>query len=495
MKFGSFKPHAPSGRLARYYSLARWKGEGLFIMAVSGRVHFVGVGGYGMSPMARIMAEMGYTVTGSDISGSEKLNKLEALGVKVYIGHHPSNVDAADLVVATVAVARDNIELEEAGRKGIPVVSRAEMLGRLMNPKFGIAVTGTHGKTTTTAMVGSVLCALGLDPTVLIGGELEGMDGGGKLGCGEHFVAEADEAYGSFLALTPTIAVVTNIDNDHMDFYGDMGGILRAFKKFLSGVKDNGLVVASGDDENVRRLAVSVKQRKIIYGIHHASDIEATDIVVRGMGSEFVTVSDGKSLGRVRLMVPGIHNVQNALACVAVSLELGLSLEQVACALESFRGVRRRCEIVGDVGGITVIDDYAHHPTEIRATLRALKAACNGRLVAVFQPQRFTRTKLLEEEFARAFSDADIVLINEIYFRGTGEEPIPGVSGERLARLIESHEGRPVVFVPDREETVDYLSRTVRSGDVVVTMGAGNVWQVAKDLVRWLACERQVSSR
>ncbi|NPV52923.1 MAG: UDP-N-acetylmuramate--L-alanine ligase [Firmicutes bacterium] len=449
------------------------------------RIHFVGIGGYGMSSLARVLMDMGHTVSGSDIKASGRTEDLVAAGAHVYIGHDPSHVLGADLVVVSAAVPGDNVEVRAAKARGVPVITRAQMLGRLMDEHYSVAVTGSHGKTTTTSMIAFMLQQGGLDPTVLVGGELSYLGGGGRLGRGRYLVAEADEAYGSFLELRPTIAVVTNIDNDHLDYYGSVQNLVNAFRRFLSNVNPEGTAVLCTDDERVRRISgeAASRIRVVTYGIHREAMLMARDISITGLGSRFQVIRNGEVLGRVELKVPGRHNIYNALACCSVGMEMKLDFDVISGALALFRGAKRRCQFIAEKKGILVLDDYAHHPTEIRTTLEALKEGSGGmRLVAVFQPQRFTRTQLLMDEFARAFSAADVIVISDIYYEGTGERPIPGVTGEALARAISEFEGREVIFIPQRRDIAPQLLKIAEPGDLVVTMGAGDIWLAAREL-------------
>lgn len=443
-----------------------------------------------MSPMARILLGMGWQVSGSDIKPSAHLQALQALGAKVFTGHSAGNVGDASLVVVSAAVGDDNPEVVEARKRAIPVVSRAEMLGRLMRDYVSIGVTGTHGKTTTTAMIATVLEYAGLDPTALVGADLGTWNGGGRLGRGRYLVAEADEAYGSFLKMRPNIAVVTNIDADHLDYYGSFARIVSAFEEFLRAIPPSGLAVLCVDDPAVRDIAQRLAMREVTYGLSEGvarPDLSACDVQTTFLGSRFTVTAHGKALVRVELNVPGTHNISNALAAVAVGRELSIEEEKIARALASYRGAKRRCEIIGEVGGVLVMDDYAHHPTEVETTLRALKDSGNRRLIVAFQPQRFTRTMHLGPRFAKAFRSADLVVVTEIYYEGTGEEPIPGVTGERLARMIGENEPGKVTFVPDKNAIPSYLLSAIRPGDLVVTMGAGDIWRAAHELVKMLA--------
>ena len=458
------------------------------------RVHFIGIGGYGMSALARVLLARGAVVSGSDVRPSDRTRWLEACGARVYIGHAAEQVDGAELVVYNTDVPADNVELVAARSAGLPVWHRSQVLADLINHHRGIAVTGTHGKTTTTAMTGLVLVAGGLDPTVLVGGEVpEFGTVTARLGRGPWLVAEACESDGTFLRYRPEIAVVTNVEPEHLDHYGgDFGRLLEAFARFLRGVRPGGLIVACGDHPAVRRLLADLDpaggQRVIRYGIEAEDcDLRARDIETAAEYTRFTVWQGSRPLGEVTLAVPGQHNVLNALAALAVGLQLGVSPEQAAGVLAGFHGAKRRFQVLYDRDGILVVDDYAHHPTEIRATLRAARQRRRpgGRVIAVFQPQRYSRTRLLMDEFARAFGDADQVILTEIY-APPGEQPIPGVSSGVLAERIVAAGGPPVELIADREELVERLLATVRPGDLVLTMGAGDIWTVARELARRL---------
>ncbi|MCR4425741.1 MAG: UDP-N-acetylmuramate--L-alanine ligase [Firmicutes bacterium] len=444
------------------------------------RVHFIGVGGSGMSPLARILSGMGARVSGSDIKPSPKLSEVSEAGVEVYTGHDPARVHDAELVVVSAAVPPDDPELRAAKEAGIHVVTRAELLGELMNPARGIAVTGTHGKTTTSSMVALSLERAGLDPTIVVGASVPKIPGGGKLGRGEFVVVEADEAYGSFLRLTPEVAVVTSIDDDHRDYYSTFEGILEGFAQFLRRIKPGGTAVVCADDPNTGRAVSGLRRRIVTYGFAPGADYTAASSEALGFGSRFEVVHRGRPLGKLELAVPGVHNISNALAASAVCDLLGVDFGAVRDALRDFTGAERRCQILARTRGVTVVDDYAHHPAEIRATLSALRRATSGRLVAVFQPHRFTRTKLLMDEFARSFGNADVIGVTEIFYEGTGEQPIAGLSGKELCARISAFEGREATYIPDRGALDEFLRKTVRSGDIVVTMGAGDIYRASR---------------
>ena len=455
------------------------------------RVHFVGIAGSGMSPLARILIDLGCSVSGSDIKRSAVLDELMSKGAEVYTGHDASVASKADMLIVSAAVPQDDVELEAARSLNIPVLTRAELLGLLMNPRFGIAVTGTHGKTTTSSMVSLILENAGLDTAFVVGSSFSGISGGGKLGKSDLMVVEADEAYGSFLKLNPSVAVVTNIDDDHRDYYGSFEGILNGFREFLGRIKPDGIAIMCSDDDHVRNLILQVERRVVTYGVHTAADYTVTDVEVNGFGTSFTVIKGGEKLGSARLNVPGIHNISNALAAIAVADQLGVDFESIRKALQVFEGARRRCQILSKKGSkVMVIDDYAHHPAEINATLLAVKqiveqlnesADAKGvrRLISVFQPQRYTRTKFLKDEFTKAFKHSDFIIVTEIYAEGTGECPIPGVNGRSLAEAISKYEERNVEFLPDSNAIIDFLKDLVRDGDFVVFMGAGDINKTA----------------
>ena len=448
------------------------------------RFHFIGIGGAGMSGLAQIMLEQGYEVSGSDIKPSSRLTRLKTLGARVYTGHDPANLGEADVVVFSSAVPEANVELVEARRRGLPVLSRAQLLGLLMGRRFGIAISGTHGKTTTTSLIGLILRRAGLDPTIVIGGEVDDIGSNARLGRGPHFVAEADESDGSFLLLNPHVAVVTNIENDHLDYYQNLANIVEAFGRFVQGVNPDGAVVLCADDANVRKILPGIRSRIITYGLtSRDADYTVREWSLNGAGATGEVFYRGRSLGTVRLSVPGRHNLANALAVIAVGRLMGLELPAMAGPLADFRGVGRRFQLLGEVRGVRVVDDYAHHPTEIRATLAAARTTGCRRVLCAFQPHRYTRTRLLHEEFGPAFADADVVVISDVY--GAGEPPIEGVTGELIVRSV----GRfkpDVVYLPRLEDLTSYLAAIARPGDLIVTMGAGNIWEAGVALVREL---------
>jgi len=439
-----------------------------------------------MSAIARVLLEMGFRVTGSDVARQELTEKLEAKGAKVFIGHDAKNVNGADLVVYSGALPKDNVEMVAAAELNIPVIHRAQMLARLMNAKKGIAVAGAHGKTTTSSMIALVMEQSGADPTYIIGGEIMNIGSNAKAGKGDYVVAEADESDGSFLQYHPALAVVTNIEADHLENYdGDFGKLKNAYSAFLRQIKPGGKAVVCLDDAYVRELLPGVEVDKITYGIDSPdADFRAEDIALGDRKSSFTVTRRGETLGRLQLSIPGRHNVLNALATLIVSLEAGLTFDQVAAAIKEFRGAKRRFQVLCETDNILVIDDYAHHPTEIQATIQAAKAT-GKRIIAVFQPQRYTRTFFLLEAFSKAFHDADEVILTDIY-SPTGEKRIEGVSSRKLAEMIRENSNERVTYIPDQQETLQHLINTVRPGDLVLTMGAGDIWKTAHALARHL---------
>lgn len=437
-----------------------------------------------MSAIAKVLLEMGYTISGSDLKPSSAISRLERMGAHTYIGHRRENLNSPDLLVVSSAIPEANVEVVAAREANIPIYTRGEVLAELMNMKRGIAVAGSHGKTTTTSMISLVLEKNGLDPTVLIGGELNDIGGNAKLGTGEYLVAEADESDGSFLRLQPEIAVVTNIENDHLDYYGTMDKIVEAFSAFVGAVKGGGMAILCLDSSSVEKIIPGVKGRVTTYGIYRQdADLTAREIIPLDFGSRCRVYKDGRELGQLTLNVPGEHNVANSLAAVAVGLELGLPYPQIATALEGFRGVHRRFELLGDVAGIKVVDDYAHHPTEIRATLQAARAGGYNRVIAVFQPHRYTRTKFLMAEFGQAFAEADEVIVTDIY--SAGEKALPGVTGEAVAAEIGA-QGTKAKYIEEMAEIPRFLQGRLMEGDLVLTIGAGDVWKIGKELVAYL---------
>ena len=454
------------------------------------QIHFVGIGGAGMSGIADVLLTLGYRVTGSDLGASETTKRLQAGGGVIFTGHAAANIAGAQVVVVSSAVRPDNVEVREARRLQIPVIPRAEMLAELMRLKYGIAIAGSHGKTTTTSMVATLLAAGGLDPTAVIGGKLNSFASHAKLGQGEFLVAEADESDGSFLRLTPTIVVVTNIDREHMDYYGDMPRLKEAFLTFINKVPFYGVSILCLDHPVIQELLPAVERRHVTYGVAAQADVTAHDVELKGFRSTFkVTAAlagqPRRSLGGFELTVPGLHNVSNALAAVAVGLELDVPTETIRQGIHEFSGVERRFQLIGEAGGVMVIDDYGHHPSEIKATLAAAKHGwAQRRRIVLFQPHRYSRTRDLMEEFSTAFYDADLLVLTDIY--AAGEPPIEGVTSERLAATLREHGHKNVLYVSDREAVAETVLPQLREGDLVLTLGAGDIWKSGRRLLEQL---------
>lgn len=483
-------------------------------------VHFVGIGGAGMSAIAQVLLHRGVNVSGSDAAASPRTAMIEGLGGQVYIGHKAEHVGDADVVVVSSAVPPDNPEVMEARRRGIPLWPRARMLGQLMVGRHGVAIAGTHGKTTTTSMAGFILDQAGLDPTVLIGGELPAFRSNARIGRGEHTVVEADESDRSLLLLSPRTALVTNIEADHLERFAGIEDIQETFRTFLRRLPADGLAVLCGDDERARQLAASAPCPVVLYeaeddlgepvslssGSQRARDGQrargrrlhpaarryvARDVRLKPFGSNFVLWADEQPLGAVSLQVPGRHNMVNALGAAALALELGVPFLAVQRALKAFQGPKRRFELMGEAAGVMVVDDYAHHPTEIKAALAAARAT-GRRVVAAFQPHRYTRTQKLMAEFADSFGDADVVALTDIY--AAGEAPIPGVDAAALATGIRQAKGTGVIVVPSLAELARELAARTRPGDLVLTMGAGNVRDAAAMLLEHLQEEEPAAA-
>lgn len=456
-------------------------------------VHFIGIGGYGMSAIAKVMLEMGYRISGSDLAQQELTEKLVAKGAKVYHGHEARNVAGADLVVYSTALPKDNVEMQAAEELNIPIIHRSQMLARLMNARKGIAVAGAHGKTTTSSMISLVMELAGLDPTYIIGGEIVNVGSNAKAGKGEFVVAEADESDGTFLQYYPTLALVNNIEADHLENYnGDFENLKKAYAQFLSQVREGGKAIVCRDDIFLQEMIPNIKSEVITFGIDSDADYVATNLLLGDRKVSFTVSHHGTTIGQIRLSVPGRHNVYNALATVITCLEAGLSFEQIADAIFEFRGAKRRFQVLGEVGDILVIDDYAHHPTEIQATISAAKAT-GKRIIAVFQPQRYTRTYYLFEQFSRSFGEADEVLITDIY-SPAGEQRIEGVDSDKLVELIRKNSNSNVTHIPTRDGVLDYLIGHVKQGDLVITMGAGDIWKAAEGLAKALRAKYEDQS-
>lgn len=444
-------------------------------------IHLVGIGGTGMSGIAEVLLNLGYRVSGSDIHLSDITKRLEQLGGKIYEGHNADNIKDVDVVVYSSAVTVDNPEISCAKDKRIPVITRAEMLAELMRLKYGIAIAGAHGKTTTTSMISLVLTKAGLDPTVVVGGRFNDIGSNARLGNSEFMVVETDESDGTFLKLSPIIGVVTNIEQEHLDFYKDLDEIKNAFLTFMNKVPFYGRVILCLDCKNIQDLMKRIERKYISYGLSNEADIAATDVMLHNLYSEYNLVVKGKKLDKLRVNIPGIHYLSNSLASVAVGLELGIDLSVIKDALSNYSGVHRRFEIKAEAKDETlIVDDYAHHPTEIKATLATLKLRKPKRIIAVFQPHRYTRTMTLAQEFGKAFNDADLVILTSIY--PAGEKPIPGVDASLIVdRLIK--EGHPrVMFINSFSEIVEFLKDIMMPQDAIITLGAGDIWKVGESL-------------
>lgn len=445
-------------------------------------IHIIGIGGAGLSGIAEILLSLNFEVSGSDLRKTEVTEHLLNLGATVYYGHSREQISSADVVVISPAVPLHNPEVTAAKERKIPVIRGAEMLAEIMRMKFSVAVSGTHGKTTTTAMTAAVLEKL--DPTVVVGGKLISLGSHARIGHGEMMVVEADEAYGSIEKFFPTIAVVTSIDADHLDYYNSVEEIGETFLEFINKVPFYGAAVLCLDQENIQQLIPRIEKRYVTYGIETRADLMAERLKIEGPTSHYRVRANGAIFGEVHLKMPGNHNISNSLAAIAVGLELRVPFDQIRDALESFRGVHRRFEIIGQVDDIIVVDDYAHNPAKLKATFRAARESYNRRIVAVFQPHRYQRVKHLAEEFSRSFYQTDVLIVTSIY--GAGEEPVEGVTAEKLAHAIQAHGHRHVIYMPEKEAIVDALVQMIRQNDIVITVGAGDIWQVGRELLEKL---------
>jgi UDP-N-acetylmuramate--alanine ligase len=463
------------------------------------RIHFVGIGGIGMSGIAEVLLNLGYKVSGSDLKGSAVTERLARLGASVFEGHRAENIAGAEVVVTSSAIATANPEVTEAHKLHIPVIQRAEMLAELMRLKYGIAIAGMHGKTTTTSMVAAVLAAGGLDPTVVVGGRVDAMGSNARLGKSQYLVAEADESDRSFLKLTPILSVVTNIDREHMDCYRNMRDVKKTFIEFMDRVPFYGMIVACNDDLLLRKLLPEVQRRTVTYGTKRGSDfLIKPDTSLPGTANEagplsrFRVMFHKQDLGEFTLHVPGAHNVLNATAAIAVGVGLEIGVNAIMAALDQFRGVDRRFQLRGRIGGVSVIDDYGHHPTEIKATLAAARQCGFGKIHVIFQPHRYTRTRDLMDEFTTAFSDADSVFVLDIY--AASEQPIEGITGDVLARRIRES-GRSVEYVSSSADAVAAATAAAHEGDMILTLGAGSVSHLGPMLLEKLKEREAVAAR
>jgi UDP-N-acetylmuramate--alanine ligase len=459
--------------------------EKRFMLHKKHKIHFVGIGGIGMSGIAEVLLNQGYAVSGSDLNESEATQRLRSLGAQVFVGHREENLAAEpSVVVISTAVKYSNPEVLEARRRHVPVIPRAEMLAELMRMKYGVAVAGSHGKTTTTSMTAAVLSAAGLDPTIVIGGRVHMLGSNAKMGAGDILVAEADESDGSFLFLAPTITVVTNIDREHMDFHQTMERLNESFLTFINKIPFYGLAVLCIDNAYVQALLPKVRKRFTTYGLSADAEFSARALTLRPGGVEFTVLYRGKPLGELRLHLPGRHSATNALAAVAVAQELEIPFSQVAEGLAGFTGIHRRFEIKGEPNGVLVIDDYGHHPAEIRATIGAIRESWKRPLTVIFQPHRYSRTQDLFDEFLTAFEGADRLVLTEIY--PAGEEPIAGATGDALYQAIKRQGHLDIAFIADKNQIVQQVAGKLAAGDVVLTLGAGDIYKTGEALVQAL---------
>ncbi|NOZ26129.1 MAG: UDP-N-acetylmuramate--L-alanine ligase [Nitrospirae bacterium] len=449
-------------------------------------IHFVGIGGIGMSGIAEVLQNLGYEVTGSDVRESDNTRRLRDMGIRIYIGHRPENVDSAHVVVKSSAVGEDNAEVVEARRRSIPVIPRAEMLAELGRLKYSILVAGAHGKTTTTSLISAVVSRAGLDPTVVIGGRLKATGSNARLGQGDFLIAEADESDGSFLKLSPTIALATNIDREHMDYFKNMEKLCNAFREFLDKVPFYGVSILCVDNPYLRKMTEKLTRKYITFGLSSDADIRAFDVRTDGFGMAFGVACGKGELGEFRIPLVGDHNVLNALSAICVALELRIDVATVRDALASFSGIQRRFEFKGELSGAMIYDDYGHHPTEIRATLGSVGRAVRGRFIVVFQPHRYSRTSELMQEFIDSFDGVDVLYLMDIY--PAGEQPIAGVSSEVLYRELKDRLG-DVRYMKDRGEMVADISAELKEGDLLLTLGAGDVWRVGEEVLNCCGVE------
>lgn len=445
------------------------------------QIHFVGIGGIGMSGIAEVLLNLGFTVRGSDLKPSETTTRLESLGARIAIGHHGGNVEGADVVVFSSAVEETNPELTTAASLDIPAIPRAEMLAELMRLKFAVTVAGSHGKTSTTSLVSSVLAHGGLDPTVIVGGKLKSFSSNARLGSGRYLVAEADESDGTFVRLPSSIAVITNIDREHLDFFPDLDAIKAGFVQYASRVPFYGSVILCADDENVRSVMPDIKRRKITYSLGGEADLKGEIVSREGQRTRFSVEYRDEPFGDVFIDIPGEHYVRNALAACAVGIEMEIPFYAIKRGLEEFEGVGRRFEVKGTAEGVTVVDDYGHHPTEIAATVNAALDNYNRRLFVLFQPHRYTRTRFLADAFAGCFDGVDMVFVTDIY--PAGEKPIPGITAHTIIEKIKARGRVETRYAPDFDKMTDELKKMLQPGDMVITMGAGDIYRAGELLL------------
>ncbi len=453
------------------------------------KVHMIGIGGIGMSGIAEVLLAMNFKVSGSDRSLSEVTDRLVSLGAEIFEGHSETNLKDVDVVVYSSAVTFDNVEIQEALRRKIPVIKRSEMLAELMRLKYGIGIAGTHGKTTTTSMVGLVMLEAGFDPTVIVGGKLSGLGGtNARLGKGDFIVVEADEFDRSFLQLSPVIAAITTLEKEHLDIYKDLDDIKQAFVEFANKVPFYGFVVLCLDEEGLKEILPQINRKIITYGTSAQADVRAFDISFNQTQSKFKVKYNGQFLGEIELNVPGIHNVRNSLVAITIAKELGVDFEKIKLALKKFTGVYRRFEIKANINGIMVIDDYAHHPTEVSATLSAIRSGWDRRVIAVFQPHLYTRTRDFYLDFAKSFLDSDVFICTDIY--PAREIPIQGVTGQLITDSAEKFGHKNVIYVPDKNDIPSKLLEIVQPGDIVITMGAGDIWKYGDEFIKKLESKK-----
>ena len=448
------------------------------------KVHFVGIGGAGMSALAKILVEKEYNVSGSDVKESVMTGILRDLGAKVFIGQRAENVQDTDAIVVSSAIRENNPEVVEAKRLGLKRLHRSDVNAFLINNSKGIAVAGAHGKTTTTSMLGVSLDYEGVSPSIIIGGEVDYLGSNAKLGKSDYLVSEADESDGTFLKYYPYIGIVTNVENDHMDHYGTMENIIKAFTQFLNQIREDGWGVVCFDNENIRNIVKNVNRKIVSYAIDHEADYVAANIKADASGTSFDVIHKGENLGTVKLNVPGRHNVLNAMACVVTGITLGQSVAQMAEGLTMFNGAKRRFQTKGKAQGVWVVDDYAHHPTEIATTLKAARQTQPKRLVCAFQPHRYSRTQLLKKEYGSCFRDADLLVLTDVY--SAGEDPILGIDGELLVKEVAEQTGQRTVYIKDKKEIAAYLKSIAQEGDLIMTMGAGDIVKCGEELVELL---------
>lgn len=458
------------------------------------RVHFVGIGGIGMSGIAEILINMGFTISGSDKNLTEITDRLKKLGAKIYKGHSPNNVKDVDVLVYSSAVHLDNPEIVRAQQLKIPVIRRAEMLAELMRMKYGIGIAGTHGKTTTTSMVGLILTEANMDPTIIVGGKLSGLGGtNARLGSGDFIVVEADEFDRSFLQLTPSIAIITTLEREHLDIYSDLDDIKKAFIEYANKVPFYGFVVLCLDEDALQDIIPQIKKKIITYGLSSQSDLQAIDPVFEKNKSSYTLLYKGKNFGRVELNVPGLHNIKNSLAAIATALELNVPIDTIKKAIKSFNGVYRRFEIKAEIGNIMVVDDYAHHPTEVEASLLAAKSGWKKRIVAIFQPHTYTRTRDFYEEFGKSFFNADMLIVTDIY--PAREEPIQGVDGNLIAEAAKKFGHKNVNYIKNKEDVPEFLLKNIGKDDLVITLGAGDIYKYGEMFIDKLKKIKNVKKR